>query len=203
MVNYNNGKIYKIEPLNGEEGDIYIGSTTKKLLSQRMDTHRRDYKRFLNVKTNNVTSFNLFDKYGVENCKIILLELVNVNSKDELLIREAHYIKILKCVNKQIPLQTNKEWTDKNKEYLKEYRKEYNEINKEHRKEIRQIYTDINKDILTKKNKEWRNKNKEYLKIYNEINKERRQKYCEKNKEKMKEYAKQYYKNKINKIIEN
>ena len=38
MVNYNNGKIYKIEPLNGEEGDIYIGSTTKEYLSQRMDS---------------------------------------------------------------------------------------------------------------------------------------------------------------------
>ncbi len=70
MVNYNNGKIYKIEPLNGEEGDIYIGSTTKELLSQRMDTHRSDYKQFLNGKQNNITSTKLFDKYGVENCKL-------------------------------------------------------------------------------------------------------------------------------------
>ena len=35
MVNYNNGKIYKIEPVNGEEGDIYIGSTTKEYLSSQ------------------------------------------------------------------------------------------------------------------------------------------------------------------------
>jgi hypothetical protein len=46
MTNYNNGKIYKIEPLNGEDGDIYIGSTTKKLLCQRMASHRYDYKRW-------------------------------------------------------------------------------------------------------------------------------------------------------------
>ena len=30
MVNYNNGKIYKIEPIvDHDEGDIYFGSTTK------------------------------------------------------------------------------------------------------------------------------------------------------------------------------
>ena len=81
MVNYNNGKIYKIEPLNGEEGDIYIGSTTKEYLSQRMDTHRSQYKCFLNGKGDRTTSFNLFNKYGVSNCNIILLELVNVNIK--------------------------------------------------------------------------------------------------------------------------
>ena len=33
MVNYSNGKIYKIEPIiDHDEGDIYIGSTTKKYL---------------------------------------------------------------------------------------------------------------------------------------------------------------------------
>ena len=41
MVNYSNGKVYKIEPISGgEEGDVYIGSTTKRYLSQRMNTHR-------------------------------------------------------------------------------------------------------------------------------------------------------------------
>ena len=61
MVNYNNGKIYKIEPLNAEEGDIYIGSTTKKYLSQRIDYHRSNYKRFLIGKGYVTTSFKLFE----------------------------------------------------------------------------------------------------------------------------------------------
>ena len=35
MTNYNNGKIYMIEPIcEYEVGDIYIGSTTKQYLSQ-------------------------------------------------------------------------------------------------------------------------------------------------------------------------
>ena len=47
MVNYSNGKIYKIEPIcEHNEDDIYIGSTTKQYLSQRMDKHRSDYKRW-------------------------------------------------------------------------------------------------------------------------------------------------------------
>ena len=51
MVNYNNGKIYKIEPIvDHDEGDIYIGSTTKHYLSQRMDKHRGNYKSWKNGK---------------------------------------------------------------------------------------------------------------------------------------------------------
>ena len=35
MTNYNNGKIYKIEPIcEYDEGDIYIGSTTKEYRSE-------------------------------------------------------------------------------------------------------------------------------------------------------------------------
>ena len=48
MVNYANGKIYKIESIINiediEEPLIYIGSTTKNYLSQRMDEHRSNYK---------------------------------------------------------------------------------------------------------------------------------------------------------------
>ncbi len=139
MVNYSNGKIYKIEPLNGEEGDIYIGSTTKKHLSQRMDTHRSDYKRFLNGKYSCVTSFKLFEKYGVDNCKIILLESVNAKCKDELEARQAHFIKTLQCVNKVIPLRSNKEYKEENKDKIKEYYIANKDRINERRRELRKI----------------------------------------------------------------
>ena len=99
MVNYNNGKIYKIEAINGKPEDIYIGSTTL-LLCKRMAQHREG----------KCSSKILFEKYGVENCKIILIENVNVNTKEELLQKEAFYIRSLECVNKQIPLRTKKEY---------------------------------------------------------------------------------------------
>ena len=68
MINYSNGKIYKIEPINGEDGDVYIGSTTKVYLLQRMTAHRSEYKRYLNGKGQNVRSDKSFDKYGIKNC---------------------------------------------------------------------------------------------------------------------------------------
>lgn len=100
---YSRGKIYKIEPLNGEDGDIYIGSTTENYLSRRLQGHKSQYK-FLSKgkKTSNVRSSKLFDKYGAENCKIYLIENFPCESKNELLAREGYYIKSMKCVNKNV-----------------------------------------------------------------------------------------------------
>ncbi len=117
-MNYQNTKIYKIESTKGDK--IYIGSTTKQYLSQRMDTHRKDYKKWKNGNNKRITSYELFDEYGVENCSIILLETFPCNSKDEAHAREAYYIRSLVCVNKVIPDRTPKE-----------YKKDYYIANKE------------------------------------------------------------------------
>ena len=89
---YSKGKIYKIECLNGDADDIYIGSTTKQFLSQRMTKHREDYRIWLNhdksinllpYRIKYLTSYKVFEKYGIENCIITLLESVNVNTLDD------------------------------------------------------------------------------------------------------------------------
>ena len=131
MVNYNFGKIYKIEPIvDHDEGDIYIGSTTKQYLSQRLDTHRSDYKQWKNNKHGKIQVFEIFDKYSVEGCQIVLIETVNAESKDELLAREKHYIKSFKCVNKCIPGRTRKEYYQDNYDIIKEKNTVYKENNK-------------------------------------------------------------------------
>ena len=71
MNKYHNGKIYKIVDVGYNK--CYVGSTTEKL-SMRMVRHRSDYKRYKNGKINKITSFDLFDTYGIENCKIELVE---------------------------------------------------------------------------------------------------------------------------------
>jgi hypothetical protein len=158
MVNYSNGKIYKIEPINGEEGEIYIGSTTKKLLSQRMSKHRSEYNGWLNSKNTKTTSFDLFDKYGINNCKIILLELVNAKSKDELISREAFYIRSLECVNKVIPDRTTEEYKktyyENNKENIKNRVNEYRKNNSKIIKERKTNYYENNKEKINEKRKE-------------------------------------------------
>jgi hypothetical protein len=202
MVNYNNGKIYKIEAINGEEGDIYIGSTTRDLLSQRMSKHHSSYKYWLNNKTKTkTTSYILFEKYGLENCRIVLIENVNAMSKDELLSREAFYIKSMSCVNKYIPMRSQKEYQENNREKINENNKKYDENNKEkisenkknyhkNNKEKRLEYYENNKEIMSEKRKLYYEKNKEKMKKYCENNKEKiklqKELYCENNKEKIK-----------------
>ena len=63
------GNVYKIEPIGGD--DIYIGSTTKKYLSQRMSWHRASYKLWKAGKTNKTTLFDVFNKHGIDKCNII------------------------------------------------------------------------------------------------------------------------------------
>jgi len=160
MVNYSNGKIYKIEPIvEHDEGDIYIGSTTKLYLSQRMDSHRNKYKQWKKGNTNFMTSFLLFEKYGIENCNIILIESINANSKDELHAREKHYIKSLKCVNKIIPTRTKKEYRYDNKERLKIKTQEYKKQNKENLKQKDKLYRDNHKEEIKIKGKNYREAN--------------------------------------------
>ena len=118
---YSKGKIYKIEPLcDHDEGDIYIGSTTKKYLSQRLQQHKSSYKAFLDNKTNNVSIYGLFNKYGIDNFNIFLLENYNCNDINELRQRERFYIQALDCVNKNIPARTKQDYYIDNQDKIKD-----------------------------------------------------------------------------------
>jgi hypothetical protein len=210
MANYQNGKIYKIEAFNGEEGDVYIGSTCKKYLSQRMDSHRSHFKSWKEGKSNNVTSYGLFDKYGVDNCIIVLIENFSCNSKDELYSREAFYIKSIKCINKKIPLRTNKEYNQDNKEQISENSKLYRKENKEKLSIQKKTYYEENKEIISENSKIYQKENKEKLsiqqKIYYENNKDKIldkfRKYYEDNKDKIYEHKKQYNQDRKEKLSE-
>jgi len=169
MVNYANSKVYKIWSTQGDK--IYIGSTTKQYLSQRMDKHRSDYKRWKAGKIKMITSFKLFDEYGLENCFIELIEVKECNSKDELLKLEGKYIRELECVNRFISGRTTKEWREDNKETIKQWRvdhkeyldgyyKTYYENNKE---SMKQHYQD-NKEQIIDYQKQYRENNQEKLK---------------------------------------
>ena len=60
-------KIYKIEPISDhKEGDIYIGTATKKYLCQRIIQHRNQYKNWLLDKDDMTTSLEIFYKYGLK-----------------------------------------------------------------------------------------------------------------------------------------
>jgi hypothetical protein len=76
-----------------------------------MVQHRSMYKSWIDGVENirNYSVFRIFEKFGVDNCRIVLVELCPCESKDELLKRESHYIRTVECVNKIIPDRTRKE----------------------------------------------------------------------------------------------
>jgi len=129
MVNYGNGKIYKITANGAPE--VYIGSTTKKYLSQRFDSHRWSYGQWKEGTRDLTASFLLFDKYGINNCNIVLLENCACNSRDELRAREQYYIQQTEnYVNRHAAFNSEerkKEWqkNQRQKEHIKKYNKEY------------------------------------------------------------------------------
>lgn len=163
MVNYNNGKIYLIEPIDGEDGDVYVGSTTKIYLSQRMSEHRNSYNLWKQGKRRKVTSFILFDKYGVENCQISLLENANVGSKDELKARERFHQQNMRCVNKVISGRTNKEHYEDNKAHIAETAKKYRADNKEFVARFNAVYRENNKERIAQQSLIYRENNRERI----------------------------------------
>lgn len=98
------GKVYRIF---SEFGDLeYIGST-RKTLNERMSYHIRDYNR---SKGRLCSSYIIFEKYGVENCKIELL--YQTNETETLNRIEGEFILSRMSVNKRVEGRTDKEYRD-------------------------------------------------------------------------------------------
>jgi len=139
MTDYSKTKIYKIESHLGDK--IYVGSTARDYLSQRLQGHKNAYKRWKDKKDDRLmTSFILFDEYGLDNCKIVLIESYPCNNKDEKNAREGHFIKELNCVNKFIAGRLPKEYKEDNKEKFQKYFKDLYQEKREERLAKQKIY---------------------------------------------------------------
>ena len=163
MVNYENGKIYKI--VNDELNLTYYGSTCN-TLTKRLSSHK--------TSKNKCSSKILFTMET--KTEIFLVEKFPCNDKEELHQRERYYIENNVCINKVIPNRKPKEskkaYDTKNNEKIKEYNKEYFSKNKdlliEKYKEKRQEkfncecggkyrYTDKGRHLKTKKHQNFIN----------------------------------------------
>ena len=128
MVNYANSKVYKIWSTQGDK--IYVGSTTKQYLSQRMDSHRSKYKSYKENKYHFISSFLIFEEYELDNCYIELLEAKECRSKDELIQLEGKFIRELNCVNKRVEGRTKQEYYQDNKGSIQQYKRVIIQITK-------------------------------------------------------------------------
>ena len=156
MPDYSRGKIYTIWDSNYTK--CYIGSTIQQL-SKRMQEHRSSYKTHVDDTHGCNSVFDLFDEFGVENCRIELLETFACNNKEELLAREGQCIRENECVNKRIAGRTGKQYYDDNRDRYLQYREEHRETQKEYDKDR----YERKKDEIKERQKQYRKDNLEYV----------------------------------------
>jgi hypothetical protein len=178
MVNFNNGKIYKL--ISNLSDKMYIGSTCQSL-PRRKAKHKNDYKRYLEGKANYMTSYELI-KLG--NIDIILLESFSCSNKEELYKKERYYIENTEnCINKVRPSITiedkedyYKNYKEVNKDKINKRQKIYNEEHKDKINEYQKVYREMKRDIINQKQREYNKLKKEEIslkkKLYYEANKE-------------------------------
>ena len=156
MNKYSNVKIYKIWSDLGEH--IYIGSTILRLCA-RMSAHRTGYRKYINNSKKYCSSFKLFEIYGINNCKIELIEKVSCLDIDDAHKKENEHIKLNdNAINKNrayitLDDKTNyqKTYKSKNKISLVNYHKQYYKTNNIKIKQHMTLYAKENKSIIKKK----------------------------------------------------
>jgi len=189
---YRTGRVYRIVCLC--EPDIqYVGSTFNEL-KQRWQGHKQKYDHWL--KDGNSKSFfsifHYFEKYGIENFKILLIKEYQVfaeNKKDHkcLNVYETLWINKLKCVNINSPFSI----THINKLMRREYKKRNYQENKEKINEKSREYYQENKEKMREKSRDYYQENKEKMRErsrqYHQENKEKIKQYYQENKDKIRE----------------
>lgn len=146
---YSRGKVYQLKCLT--TGKVYIGSTTKQYLSQRLTSHLTDFRRHKAGKDPRyVTSFCILEN---DNFEICLLESYPCMSCDELRARERYWIENTECVNKYIPTRTAHEYRQDTKEQISARMKQYNEDNKERLSQYKKKWYESNKDKILERRK--------------------------------------------------
>jgi hypothetical protein len=113
-------KIYRI--VDNTNGNIYIGKTKKKYLCDRLANHRYGYKRGFTCSSREIIKNGDYR-----------MELIE-ETDDE--TRERYWILNTDCINKVIPGRTkkerNKEHYENNRDIILNKQKEYYEKNKEY-----------------------------------------------------------------------
>jgi hypothetical protein len=134
MVNYQQAKIYK---LTSPHTDLfYIGSTCATLTKRKSKHKGRFRERQKDEKAFCPISRKLFE-LGIDDVKINLVKEYCLENKEQLLKKEAKYIRKYKekygdkCLNISIPLRTRKEYREENKEKINQTKRKYYEENKE------------------------------------------------------------------------
>ena len=155
-IKFQNAKIYKVVDIGYNK--CYIGSTCDTLI-KGMTSHRNQYKGFIKGREKKkVMFYDLFNEYGVENCKIELIEYYKCDTLQELERREGEHIKNNESVNKIVAGRTRKEYYHDIKDKQSEFMKKYYKQNREKIKEINKEYYKQHQDTMKEYMRNYANK---------------------------------------------
>lgn len=188
------GRVYKI--IVNCSNEIYVGSTQQECRA-RWQEHKDNYKRWKDKKAGGCRAFDLFDKFGIENCKIILIKQYRVTDRNQLHALEQLWInKFSKCcVNKLSAFVIDPILKKKLAEYKKKWYQDKLKENPNYNQERYQKELEKNPNLCKEKYQKELARNPNFLKEQYQKKlaknpnfvKEHYQKYGEKAKERNKE----------------
>jgi hypothetical protein len=193
------GRVYKI--IHNQSDIVYVGSTMSELRF-RWQNHKAQFQRFLQNCDHCICSiYPFFEKFGIENFKIVLIKEYEVCDKKHLEAKEQLWINKLRCINQRnllpVPEKISKQiYYERNKDRIEEYRKQYYQNNKEAINLKARLYHEQNK---AKVNDVSRKHYASNIQKYQEYGK----KYREENKEQLRDKKRNYYETNKKTILEN
>jgi len=158
-VDYSKSLIYKIVCNDTNIKNIYIGSTTN------FKNRKNHHKCMCNDErpTKKLYKF-ICENGGWENWSMILIDYKPCDTKLELLKIEREYIEKQDCnllLNHILPSRTKEEWTETNKEHIKELQhKKYLKNKDQHLKNCKDYYKE-NEESIKEYKHNWYLQNKE------------------------------------------
>lgn len=160
MSDTTTGIIYKII-CKLDHKFVYIGSTYDSLRN-RWQRHKSHYREWIKDPDSSRTCpcFRYFEKYGIENFKMIEIKSYDIHLKDRRCLDAYETLWICKtkgCCNINPPIQhlkkkikkvqnnrgkraeQNRQYYEENREYITEHNKQYYELNKEKIRKYRKV----------------------------------------------------------------
>ena len=194
-IDYKKASIYEIVCKDINITERYVGSTTnliKRRYAHKTCCNNEKCKQYNFYVYQFIRANGSFDNWDI----VLIEKVIDCKDKEHLHKQERYYIEEKKAeLNKRIPLRTDKEYKDDNKDKLDKYYKEYSINNKDKITEKSKKHYENNKDKIAEKGKEYREKNKDKIA-------ERMKEYRENNKDKIAEQGKEYRENNRDKIKE-
>lgn len=132
----------------------YYGSTTQ-TLTERFRQHKGDFTLWKQGKPNHCSSYRLLER-GIDKVAIKLIQEYPCTTKQELQLREAHYIKNNPCINKYVPqgilADSRQDWD-----------KQYYQLNRDKRLEWQKHYHQLNRDKILEWKRQYRQANRDKI----------------------------------------